>query len=284
MSDHDRELALLRVLSGVAWADGVLQDEELSFLRGLAVEYGLSESETLRFEQSLETPVSLEDYERFVNEFRQIAGSKEDTEVLLSRVERLVDSDKSKDLAELRYLHLLREWLAESKEAPSSDSVPLLGRLKGLLRRKGSVRVGSAAQSLVGKGGAVDERQAYVTLFGTLVYRVVYSDQVVEASEAEKLRDLLRERFGFAAAEVDYALRLIQQRAAGDLDRQRLCAEFNRVTGPEERLSLLEACFEMARADGEVTPDEEKEIRLIANYMWVEMPDFVSVRKRVLGR
>ena len=78
-------------------------------------------------------------------------------------------------------------------------------------------------------------------------------------------------------------LRAIQLRVAQDVDRQRLCAEFNRITAMEDRLRLLRAMLELALADGRITPEEEKEIRLIANFLWIEVQDFVETRRSVVG-
>ncbi len=52
----------------------------------------------------------------------------------------------------------------------------------------------------------------------------------------------------------------------------------------EERLRLLRAMMELAMVDGRLSPEEEKEIRLIANYLWIEVQDFVEIRRTVVGR
>jgi uncharacterized tellurite resistance protein B-like protein len=135
-----------------------------------------------------------------------------------------------------------------------------------------------------GSDPEMERRRVHATLFGALLYRVIYVDRVIEPEEAERLRSILSDDLEFEPGEVDYVLRAIQLRVAQDLDRQRLCAEFNRITGMEERLRLLRAMMELAMVDGRLSPEEEKEIRLIANYLWIEVQDFVEIRRTVVGR
>ncbi|MCA9727821.1 MAG: TerB family tellurite resistance protein [Candidatus Eisenbacteria bacterium] len=284
MTSDSTEARLLRVLATLAWMDGNVTEPERRFLRGLAVEYGLGLGERMQIEEMLETPLSREDFERALHAFQEVA-SAEDHARLMSRAERLIEADSARAPEEVEALRLIRESLRET----SGPSTGVLGKLRGLL---GGGNLGELARELVGRsperndgiGGDAERRRAYATLFGALLYRVIYADRVVEPEEAARLRSLLAERFDFQPAEVDYVLRAIQLRVAQDLDRQRLCAEFNRITAMEERLGLLRAMLELAMADGEISPEEDQEIRLIANFLWIEVQDFVATRKSVVGR
>ena len=286
MQQTRQETLLLRTLAAIAWADGSVDARERAFIHGVITEYGLTEAEAEGVFALLENPVSLEEFETYARDFLQ-SGSEADRSRLLSRAERIIEADGSTDRAELRYLHLLRGWTNEAQTHAPGDEGPVFGRFSRFLGKATSTALGPAVRSLFSGSGAAavhSPRDAYVALFGALLYRVVYADHVVEAKEAERLRSLLSAQFGFADGEVDTMLRLIQQRVAENHDRQRLCAEFNRVSGPEERQQLLAALFELGGADGEVSSEEEAEIRLISNYLWIEIQDFVSIRKRVIGR
>ena len=280
------ETLLLRTLVAIAWADGSVDAKERAFVYGLIAEYSLSESEREEVSGLLETPVSLEQFEAYGREFLR-SGSAADRNRLLARAQRIIEADGRTDPAERRYLRLLEGWTREAQAHSSDDETPVFGRFGKLMGKAAPSTLGTAVRSLFsGSGVQADRspREAYVALFGALLYRVIYADRVVEATEAARLRSLLSEQFGFAQGEVDTMLRLIQQRVADDHDRQRLCADFNRLTGPEERHQLLAALFELAKADGEVSGEEEEEIRLISNYLWIEIQDFVRIRRKVVGR
>jgi uncharacterized tellurite resistance protein B-like protein len=278
------EVLLLRVLAALAWMDGTLTEPERRFLRGLAVEYGLNQGERAELELLLDIPLSREDFENSLRAFQEVA-TRDDRMRLVARAERLVEADQERAPAELQALHVLRE-LPDGEPDPAPR---VLGRLRGIL---GSGGLGDLARELMGRapergpgvGTGAERRHAYATLFGALLYRVIYADRVVEPQEADRLRTLLAEHLGFETGEVDYVLRAIQLRVAQDLDRQRLCAEFNRITTMEDRLRLLQGMLELALVDGGISPEEEQEIRLIANFLWIEVQDFVDVRRSVLGR
>ncbi len=286
MREPTSEFLLLRVLVAVAWADGVLEADELRFINGLASEYGLDDHERAEIDHLLENPVSIEDYGEYARAFLR-QGSPDDRVRLIARAERIMEADEVRHAEEIRYLHLLKRWMEEQPVAtePAEVAPPLLGRIGRLFKKANPSALGATVRSLVGsEGKEVSVREAYVALFGALLYRVIYADRVVDAGEVDRLRNVLAERFQFEGGEADYIIRLIQQRVAEDHDRQRLCAEFNRLTDLADRITLLEALFETAASDGEVSAEEEAEVRLISNYLWIEVQDFVAARRKVLGR
>jgi uncharacterized tellurite resistance protein B-like protein len=229
----------------------------------------------------LDTPLSRNDFDEAVNVFLEVA-TPEDRALLLDRAERLIESDHDRATKEIQALHALRELL-EPAPQPSAHG---LGRLRGLL---GGGSLGAFARELMGRSEdrnadpESEKRRAYATLFGALLYRVIYADRVIDPEEAERLRGVLSDHIGLSQGEADTVLRAIQLRVAQDVDRQRLCAEFNRITAMEDRLRLLRAMLELALSDGRIAPEEEMEIRLIANFLWIEVQDFVETRRSVLG-
>ncbi|MEZ4649960.1 MAG: TerB family tellurite resistance protein [Candidatus Eisenbacteria bacterium] len=284
MRDPSLETKLLQTLAALAWADGNVEERERTFLRGLIAEYGLGPHEADEVLALLDRPVSIDEFREFARGFAA-SGSEADRSRLLARAEHLIEADGTKDKEELRYLSLLRGWMGDARGGGhASGDAGLFGGLGRTRHPGGNLRAVKGLFSGTGVEPSTSPRDAFVVLFGAILYRVIYADRVVDAAEAERLRSLLAERFGFAPGEVDTMLRLIQQRVADDHDRQRLCAEFNRITGPEERQDLLAALFEIAKSDGEVSREEEDEIRVIANYLWVEVQDYVAIRKKVIGR
>ena len=271
----------MRVLAALAWIDGTLADSERRFLRGLGAELRLDPEASQALEATFDTPLSRNDFEQSLNEFLEVA-TPEDRALLLDRAERLIESDHQRATKEIQALHALRELL-EPATRPGTRG---LGRLRGIL---GGGSLGEFARELMGRSADRDadpeseKRRAYATLFGALLYRVIYADRVIEPTEAERLRGLLSDHIGLSDGEADTVLRAIQLRVAQDVDRQRLCAEFNRITAMEDRLRLLRAMLEIALADGRITQEEEKEIRLIANFLWIEVQDFVETRRSVVG-
>lgn len=291
MSTHERTQSFLRVLAAVAWADGELSSEEESYLRGLFVECGLNAEEVLDLLPLLESPVSREEFERYAREFEEHFDSQEDRTQLLESVEQLIGVDRVRAPEERAYLRHLRDWLTEVRAEEASP--PLWTRLLGMVglarqepalastpwapRIATSVAErlvpGSAAQGISGP------RWTYVTLFGALLQRAIDADGVVRPEEQAALRRILGAVSLFNEMEIDYMLQLVRDRAAEGAERQRLCAEFNRISTMDDRLHLLEALFAVARADGELSAAEQDELRLLSNYLWIEAQEFVRIRR-----
>lgn len=317
MPTLSEDCALLKVLASLAWADGTVTEAEVQFLHGLAVEFRLSPPETAALDELLREPVGIDVFEQVVREFHAQADGTKARE-LVERAERLVAADGHLHADEQRYLGLIRRWLREAPQAGAparsgfvtdqANGSPgdaqtgggigsLFGGIRNALGGGASAKpAGEAARGLFDRVRQVfasgdgtkpprisELRATYATLFGALLYRVIYADAVVQAEEARHLHEELEEHFGFSPDEVDVVLGAIRQRVAHDLDRQRLCAEFNRLTTMEERCRLVQALFTLAAKDGRITSDEEREIRLISNYLWVEVQEYSRIRREVLA-
>ncbi|MFN8548563.1 MAG: TerB family tellurite resistance protein [Candidatus Eisenbacteria bacterium] len=283
---------LLRVLAAVAWSDGELAPEEEAFLRDLGRDLALEQDEQSELDRLLAAPASRDDFERYTREFEQHVDSADARRELLDAVERLIAIDRVRKPEELDCLGHLRDWLAEVESSPLPTTGGVLERLRGGVnsawRTVGAPlawaeKMGRNVAQLILPGSGAErvqtERRDFVTLFGALLSRVIDADGVVRPEERAAVRDALGDRFGLSESEIEFVLRLIAARAAEGADRQRLCAEFNRVSSPEQRLELLRALFAAARADGAITNEEEAEARLIANYLWIETQDYTRVRR-----
>jgi uncharacterized tellurite resistance protein B-like protein len=123
------------------------------------------------------------------------------------------------------------------------------------------------------------ERRLHAVLMGALLQRVARADRSARDDEWERIRTVLASHGRFSAEEIEVVLEAIESGQAREADRQRLCAEFNRISQMEERLELLHGLFAVALADGDLSPEEEREIRLIGNFLWIEPQEFVRVRR-----
>jgi uncharacterized tellurite resistance protein B-like protein len=288
-------LELLRVLCAVAWADGEVDPEESRFLIRLCRDFRLAADDEAEILSLLQTPLSVAHFEEFARAFRDRVVSPEKRKALLSRVEELAGSDHRISPEEREYLRLLRSWLGEAEGTEETGGrAPALGALFGSARRelaRAGLRIGAVGalleSALRGRGEAsslAPRRRLYVTLFGALLYRVLRAGGFEHPREKETLRSVLSERFAFTEEELSRVLALVEAQAAADVDRQHLCSEFNRISDMDGRLLLIQACFAVGLADGELSPEEEREIRLIANYLWIETQEFVRVRLEAFAR
>ena len=297
---------MARVLAAMAWSGGQIQENEKRFLLRLLEDLGLSPQERAQVTPILETPVTIEQFAALAGEFRAAGRSEAERRGWFAQMRDRITAYPDCPPQEKRYLDLLRSWIDEEEIAapsgPAEASRRLAPSVRGFLgdlrRRAGEVgqgwrnspvaaALGEALSLRVGHRAAGEflspARRHFVTLYGALLYRVIRADNVVRPEEIDRLRVLLSEGFGFAGGEIEPVVSMIESEVAAGADRQHLCAEFNRITEMEDRLALVEALFAVALADGEMSPEEENEIRLISNFLWVETQEYVRLRRQALG-
>lgn len=280
-----REVALAKVLAAVAWADGELTSEETSAIEKIGLDLGLDAQERAEVGRLLEAPVGIEEAVRIADEL--FAGSSaEESAAFLARVEKVISADSRVDPREVALLTRLREAAGE-RDKGGDFLVRALGLLRSTLGRSGESTGGIAGRILSRIGGGtrkhpIDrDRFEKALLFGAILQRVAYADSAIDPSEETRVRELLAASYSFSSEEVETVLSVLRTRTAEDLDRQRLCASFNRLTEMDERLRLLGAVFLIASADGRVDEAEMREMRLIANYLWINAREFHRVRSEL---
>lgn len=283
MKKDRKELVIAKVLAGAAWADGEISEEERGLLDRVAAEFALSADETAELKKILDHPLGISETESLACDFLDSASVEERSD-LFRRLEALFLADGTLGAAEQGILTSLRAWEDETPEAPS-----LLGRMRSLVAaaRPGALRASPTFQRISSRLGAArvpetldSKRREYATLFGAILYRVAFADGRVENAELEQLRSLLTSGPGVGPEDANQIISVIASRVAEEMDRQRLCASFNRVATMEERLRLLGCLFAVAKADGSIGEDEMREIRLIANYLWIDARSFHNLRVR----
>jgi uncharacterized tellurite resistance protein B-like protein len=280
-----KEHLLAKTLAGAAWADGEVTPAETERIRSAAGELGLTSEEWADVEAILAKPIGVVETESLACEFLSRVSPSERAE-LLKRLEDLFLADGKLDAAEMGILSSLKAW-----DDGASGATTLIDRMRNLITRSrgGSSSPSSSFERIAsrmrgardrGTLSAQDEERA--VLFGAILYRTAYADGRVDKLEISQLRGLLTAEFRMDDEEAAQVVSVIGARAAEEMDRQRLCASFNRVASMDERLRLLGCLFSVAKADGRIDEDEMREIRLAANYLWIDARSFNDMRTRAV--
>jgi uncharacterized tellurite resistance protein B-like protein len=286
LQDESKNLLLAKVLAATAWADGEITPDEAVVLEEVGQDLGLTVEEQDELRTVLEAPVGVEEAEAWSSRLLPALTTQE-REDLLRRMEKIVATDPHHDPKEIRLLKNVRGAVEEIDGGES-----LVERIRRFFRtERKQEKVGGSTGGVLStvldrfkekaEPTVVDPQQLeYATLFGAILYRVAFSDGDFTEQEASRLRTLLTGVFKFDEPETEQILAVIVSKAAEDLDRQRLCAAFNRSTEMDGRMRLLGCLFMIAEADGEISAAEMREMRLIANYLWIGARDFHRVRVR----
>jgi uncharacterized tellurite resistance protein B-like protein len=291
-----QSIAFVRALAAVSWADGRLERAEESHLKSLAYRLGVA-PEVLRREVQplLERPVPYERALDIVGELVKVLGSAADRELFLTELSQLFEADGEFAEQEQRVFGEIEAVLGNYGPV---DFV--IGKLRGAV---GSLFLGNRRQATLpaefhpfAKNKVltqlVERLQAEsietelspaelnrAALEGALLAQVALADDhVIDDGELAALRRVLAERGLLTERELEVALAVLREGAATTMDRQRLCAEFNRVSTLDERRQLVDAMFAIA---GTMAAHAiESEIRLLANFLWLPTRDYVDIRQR----
>jgi len=293
----DRQIALLKVLAAAAWADGRLDGEEVNRIKERMLAFSLSPEELRDVEVLLATPVSYARCEELTRDLLGMLHSRSDRLSVLQEIESLLSADGVVSNEEREVLESLRGVMDAMSQV---DQV--LVRMSGVFRkvfggRKPGAPPGdlalylknSALQRLddisSGKWRETIDADAlnHHMLFGAVLGRVAAAEGGISEDELQRIRAIMEDRLGWTPPLLDWAVQAVRESSTGQLDRQALLSEFNRIADAKERQKLLDAAFAVAAADDEVSGAELEELRLISNYLWLSPREFNQIRQRWTG-
>jgi uncharacterized tellurite resistance protein B-like protein len=265
----ERETAVLRVLTALAWADGIVTPEEVALLDRAAADLGLTPAERTAFVELRDRPVPLDRFEELARELRAVVTSPEAKREVLELARSLVAADHRVEAEEERWIRCLEQVLIAG-EAPS-----LFSRVRLALAGK-RCSVGSTPRT----PATERERQ----LLGALLARRVALAAGAASGEAVAgvVMGFLEAR-GLGSPERGELLSLVDRHVEQEGDRQRTCASINRITDDAGRLDLFRTLFALGAGAGPRRAEAETELRLVANYLWIDPQDYVSVRGGAAG-
>ncbi len=289
-----RQVALLKVLAAASWADGRLDNEEMNRIKELILAYGLEQADIREVHALLEAPVSYSRCEELTRELLAMLTTRAEREEVLREIEALFHADAGMAEGEREMLAGLRGIM------DAMDSVDhFVSRIGGVFKRMFTARnpaadPGQLARYLkntvlqrmhdVSGGAWRAEADAATlnryTLFGAVLGRVADVEKGISEAELDSIRGLLEERFSLHPPLLDWVVQSVKEAASARMDRQGLLSEFNRIADMEARMELLDAAFAVASADGAVSGAELDELRLLANFLWIDPRDYNRVRQR----
>jgi uncharacterized tellurite resistance protein B-like protein len=114
-----------------------------------------------------------------------------------------------------------------------------------------------------------------------LLVHVATTDSDFDEAEHERLRTILAERFGMAAAEAEH---LVESAVKADLDAVDLyqfTSVLNRACDDEARRRVVAMMFEVAYSDGTLSEFEDNVVWRAAELMHVPSRERVTIRRQV---
>ncbi len=290
----EKQLALMRVLIALAWADGEISNEEINFLKDFFYKFDFSGEDWAKIELYLEDPIPPDEAEVLIQDFVQRLGGKKEREEVISLLEGLTSSDGVRHPEEEAFLKRFYALVRESGPASA-----LIGGIKGLFREtllkqnNGSRRKEELDDFLnnriLFKVRRALEREkldieahpnelAYASLFAGLLAFAASAHDPLSPPELKALGRSLKSIEGFNNETVTLIVSVVQDADAKNLDAFRMSREFYTRSSIEQRRQLLDCLFDVAGADDHLAHAEVEAARSIAYNLRFSHRDFIDAK------
>ena len=133
-------------------------------------------------------------------------------------------------------------------------------------------------------GGAEQEEAHRLRLaVAALLLEMTRMDETVRAEECARVEEAIRERFELTPQEAQELLALAEAEREDATDYFQFTSLINRHYGPEERVELIVALWQIAYADAALHQYEEHLVRKLAELLHVPHAQFVAAKHRAQG-
>ncbi len=293
MATRDFILDLGKLMIGIAWIDGRLEQDEINALKELLFLLpDISGEEWMQLELYMTHAVS--DAERRDLLDRVLSGirSSGDKQLVFETLEKLVAGDGSDRASESAFVEDIRQDL-------EGRSTGLLGHLtapfRQTLKRKASQgaredRIEDFIKNTIyfqltseleqqGRALPIPETEARkICLAAGLMAHVAWVDNEVCHREREAMSLALRELWNVPADEARLISEMSQARIMQGLDLVRLTSGFCHHTTIEERKAFLRCLFAIANAAEDTSHAEIEAIRQIAKSFELPHQEFIEAK------
>ncbi len=291
-------LNLGHALIAAAWADGELSHKELQSLKDLLFHLpGLRPEHWAELERRAEIPVEEAERERLIGNLSQSIATEEDRQLVLGAIDQLLRTDREFGQPE-------REVMEEIRRATEVNDTSVWHELKrflqGPLRLRASARGAELPQQRlkelnrailreVSDRIAEDERELDLSerelkrlcLAGGLLAHVAEVDRRVDEGERGVMVEALKDGWGLSEAVARAVTEVVLIHSGDDFDLHHSLREFFSLTSEAERISFLDVLFAVAAGDGQVSFQEQEEIRLISMGLKLSNVHYIAAKTRV---
>ncbi|WP_406685415.1 molecular chaperone DjiA [Seonamhaeicola sp. MEBiC1930] len=105
---------------------------------------------------------------------------------------------------------------------------------------------------------------------------VIKADGVQDQRELDYVRQQFSNMYGKERA--NHAFQLFKGISKQKISKRQVCLQIKQMMDHPSRLQLMHFLFGIAKADGIVTQDEEREIQIMAGYLGINARDYESIK------
>jgi uncharacterized tellurite resistance protein B-like protein len=300
MSETNVMLSLAKVLVAAAWADGIITNEEINYLKDLLFHLkGITAQDWAQIEIYIDSPVGEAERQRLVAELEANLTSQAAKDQAIQALDHLTQMGGTMGASE-------QAALEEIKASIQNAKVGGMGRWS-LFARNSMQSRSQAVQGapnreqymddyvknkiyydvklrLANENAAIhlsDDELRRLSLAGGLMARVAYADNRVTPPETQVIVRALQKYWDISDAEANLVAEMAASEVSKGMDYYRLTRQFFEVTTEDERVRFLNALFAVAAGDDIAAFEEIEEIRTIANGLLLSHQQFIDAKLKL---
>ena len=282
---------LAKLAIAAAWADGVVQIEEVNTLKQLLLPLPeLSSSDWRELEIYLDHPITDEELGLLLDNVLDSISTKSDRELVMTTLTALVESDGVVTDEE-------REMIDTVRTALDGRATSVVGAVTGLLSRavrgfsgktRHTVREHRMADYVENpvyfrlsgareRFAVNDETLRTACLAAGMMALVACVDNVVAPSEVVAIERALQADWGLTREDATSLAKVGLDRGLERLDAYRIGQSLRESTTPDERRGLMTTLYQIARADG-LDEEDSHELRNVTKCLGLRHKDFIAAK------
>ena len=291
-----KHLTFLKVLAVIAWADGEMTESEKNILKKFYRKFGLEKDDIRQINPYLLAPTPSKERERLFKQLAAELRSQEERDEIVAELESIANAHRNMKTEENElveeFIRLLkktsftrrsfgrvRNFFQATIFKPAHEKNPAVNQyFKNTILKKLELEMKKKGQKI----DIENDNIYFICLFGALLASVAQIDDHFDEEERKALRKILKERFEFSAKEQKLVFEVIEEQAKHGFDFHEVVTEFNNRVTYKDRVNAVDCFWAIAVADGEISHEENEEVRRITKAMHIPHQIFKESKKKFL--
>ena len=151
-------------------------------------------------------------------------------------------------------------------------------------KKEEKIYINSLHQKFQGHFPLLDEKKLItLSCLSGLLARVAYIDFQIDEEETINIQEALIKWVNLNEEEARFVTKIAikEMKELAGLDTRNFCTPLNEILSKEEKFQIIEALFQLASSDGEISSIESNEISYISKVFLLEQKHFLAARAKV---
>ncbi len=142
---------------------------------------------------------------------------------------------------------------------------------------------GNAIKQIQGGRQQTNDETIFITNLVAIVTKIGMADGHISRQERSVIRNFFAKSLGFQGNELRFIDAVIDETDKRNPDLYQICKAFDRFASREQRLMLLDLCYNIAAADNVITKEEQEIINEVVAALEIAPDEHARIQKRFKG-